>query len=152
MNLAGQESRRATWLTNFSWTTSTYQKVLTVYHILVLRYQFRVLLLQKQQFRTFYEKNVETVMVNDSTNINKTSNHLSSQLTEHKIKPNDISLQKSRSWIGAHIWWVKPVNGIPTLPSCLYWLLFSYWAFLEKEFETCTQELHGRMVISYPFF
>jgi hypothetical protein len=31
-----------------------------------------------------YEKKILTVMVNNSTNINKTNNHLLSQLIEHK--------------------------------------------------------------------
>ena len=32
-----------------------------------------------------YEKKVETVMVNNSTNINKTNNHLSPQIIEHMV-------------------------------------------------------------------
>jgi hypothetical protein len=40
--------------------------------------------------------------------------------------------------------------GSQPTPSCLYWPLFSYWAFLENEFETCTQLLYGYMTSSYP--
>jgi hypothetical protein len=37
-----------------------------------------------------YEKKVETVMVNNSTNINKTNNHLSPQIIEH-MSDNTVS-------------------------------------------------------------
>ena len=43
------------------------------------------------------EKDETTVMVNKSTNINKTYNHLSSYLTEHK-QEHDIWRWNSRSW------------------------------------------------------
>jgi hypothetical protein len=35
-----------------------------------------------------YEKKIETVMVNNSMNINKTNNHLLPQVIEHQKKPN----------------------------------------------------------------
>jgi len=55
-------------------------------------------------------------MVNNSTNINKTNNHLSHQLTEHKKTPYDVgypvtSLEHAEQGGG-----VKPVNVIPILP------------------------------------
>ena len=34
-----------------------------------------------------YEKKIETVMVNNSTNINKTNNHLLPQVIEHQKNP-----------------------------------------------------------------
>ena len=43
-------------------------------------------------------------MVNNSTNINKTNNHLSPQIIEHR-KDHDILHWKSRSWLG-----VKPLD------------------------------------------
>ena len=57
------------------------------------------------------------VMVNNSTNINKTNNHLSHQLTEHKKIPYVVgnpgtSLEHAELSGG-----VKPVNGIPIVPS-----------------------------------
>jgi len=55
-------------------------------------------------------------MVNNSININKTNNHLSLQLTEHK-KDHDMWLWKSRSWDSHKHVGVKPINGISTLPS-----------------------------------
>jgi hypothetical protein len=46
------------------------------------------------EYANDYEKKVWTVMVNNSTNINKTNN-LSAQTTEYKIKDHDILLWKS---------------------------------------------------------
>jgi hypothetical protein len=58
-----------------------------------------------------YEKKVETVMVNNSTNINKTNNHLSPQIIEHmvfEIRWDSINwfnlttllcLSQARTWI-----------------------------------------------------
>ena len=57
-------------------------------------------------------------MVNNSTNINKTNNQLSPELTEHK-KDNDICIGNLGPGLGQaqKCGWVKPVNRIPTLPS-----------------------------------
>jgi len=57
-------------------------------------------------------------MTNNSTNINKTNNILSPQLIEYK-KDYNISLGNPGSGFRqAHkCGGVKPVNGIPTLPS-----------------------------------
>ena len=40
------------------------------------------------------------VLINNSTNINKTHNHLSPQIIEHK-KDHDIWCWKSRPWLGS---------------------------------------------------
>jgi hypothetical protein len=45
------------------------------------------------------EKKDLTVMVNNSTNINKTNNHLSHCLTEHKKNPQHLTLEiKVLAW------------------------------------------------------
>jgi hypothetical protein len=51
------------------------------------------------------EKKVKTVMVNNSTNINKMNNHLWPQVIEHK-KHHNIWNWKSRSWFetGTNMW------------------------------------------------
>jgi hypothetical protein len=43
----------------------------------------------RRETGSYYGKNIKTVMVNNSTNINKTKNHFSPQTTEHK-KDHDI--------------------------------------------------------------
>ena len=55
---------------------------------------FIVNIQQKQSHTTFYEKNVWTAMVINSTNTNKMNNHLSPVLTEHK---NDQGILRSKS-------------------------------------------------------
>jgi len=50
------------------------------------------------------------------TNINKTNNHLSPELTEHK-KNHDLWRWKSRHRADTNSCEVKPVNGIPAIPS-----------------------------------
>ena len=56
-------------------------------------------------------------MVNNSTNINKTNKHISSQIIKHK-KNHDIWHWKSRSYLeqAQKCGRIKPFNGIPTLP------------------------------------
>jgi len=55
-------------------------------------------------------------MAKNSTNINKTNNHLSRSFTEHK--KDYIWHWKSRPWLGTgrKMWQGYTVNGIPTLP------------------------------------
>jgi len=61
-------------------------------------------------------------MVNNSININKTNNHLSSQLTECKKTYNICPGLGQAQKYGR----VKPVNGIPTVPSWrCHWLVNS---------------------------
>jgi hypothetical protein len=65
--------------------------------------------------QTCYEKDVQTVMVNNSTNINKTYNHLWPQTIQRRKKEHSIWPWKFRSWLGR---WkkcgsVKPVKGVP---------------------------------------
>ena len=64
-----------------------------------------------------YEKKVKIVMIINSTNINKTNNHLSPEVIEQK-KNSEIFHWQSRTWlwICTKVWRVKPVNGMPTLP------------------------------------
>jgi len=50
-------------------------------------------------------------MFNNSTNINKTNNHLSPEITEHKKRPQHMMLEIQFVARG-----VKEVNGILTLP------------------------------------
>jgi hypothetical protein len=57
------------------------------------------------------------MMVNNSTNINKINNHLSSLLTEHKKNMTyDVGNPDSGIGQAQKCGGVKPVNGIPTLP------------------------------------
>jgi hypothetical protein len=53
-------------------------------------------------------------MVINSTNINKTNNHLSSLPTKHR-KDHDIWRWKSRSWLGtgSNMYQVKPEDVMP---------------------------------------
>ena len=76
-----------------------------------------------------YEKKVETMMINNSTNINKTNNHISPQIMEQKKRARHMAL-KSRSWLKLRqaqtCGGVKPINWIPFLPLLLinricYW-------------------------------
>ena len=57
---------------------------------------------------------LKTVMVNNSTNVNKTDKHLSPQFTEHK-KDHDVWRWKSRSWIT-----------ISTSKRCIYLQLWTF--------------------------
>ena len=55
-------------------------------------------------FSDSYEKKFEIVMVNNSTNINKTNNHLLLQLNEHK-KDHGMTLQfHVLAWYSHNIW------------------------------------------------
>jgi hypothetical protein len=58
-------------------------------------------------------------MVNNSTNINKTNNHLSPSLNEHKRKDHDIWRRKSSPGLGQakKCGRAKPVDGIPVLTA-----------------------------------
>ena len=54
-----------------------------------------------------YEKKIKTVMVNNSTNINKTNNHLSPQVIKHKKKTQImyITLEiQVLAWDSQNIW------------------------------------------------
>ena len=66
----------------------------------------------------YHEKEASSVMVNNSININKTYNHISSSLTEHKkwirqttLKIHDLVWNKHKIVVG-----LKPVNGGSTPP------------------------------------
>ena len=77
-----------------------------------------------------YEKKVQTVMVNNSTNINKINNHLSSEIIQHK---KTIHMTwKSRTWqrTGTKCCGYKLVNDILTLPSkALDKVFLSFYCF-----------------------
>jgi hypothetical protein len=68
-------------------------------------------------FIYIYEKKVQTLMVNDFTNINKTKNHVSSQILEQKNKTTTYEVgNPGPGWGQAQkCGGVKPVNGIITL-------------------------------------
>ena len=54
-----------------------------------------------------YEKKIKTVMVNNSTNINKTNNHLSPQHIKHTKRPRYmyITLEiQVLAWVRQNIW------------------------------------------------
>jgi hypothetical protein len=55
-------------------------------------------------------------MVNNSNNINKTNNHLSTQNIEHKKKPITYGIGNSGPGLeqAQQCGRVKPINGIPT--------------------------------------
>jgi len=67
---------------------------------------------------------LKTVMVNNSTNVNKTDKHLSPQFTEHK-EDHDVWRWKSRSWIT-----------ISTSKRCIYLQLF-VGGFIYLLYVTC---------------
>jgi len=71
-------------------------------------------------------------MVNNFTNINKTNNHSSPQLIQHKKTTTYDVRNPGPGFRQAHkCRWLKPVNGIPTLPSvyiaCAYYLPMHHW-------------------------
>jgi hypothetical protein len=73
-----------------------------------------------------HEKKVSTVMFNNSININKTNNHLSSQISNIKKKMT-YGFENSGTDLGqAHkCGRIKLVIGIPTLPFLIYRI--GYW-------------------------
>ena len=80
-----------------------------------------------------YENNISTVVVNSSTNINKTKKSsltLTGLITEHKkntIYGNSAPGSGQLQQCGR----VKPVN-LCTLTLCTRWLLFQIWPFYVK--------------------
>ena len=65
----------------------------------VLYISFFILFLLLQYNRSTYEKEVWTVMGNNSTNSNKTNSHLSSQFAGYKNMPRDMTLEiKTLAW------------------------------------------------------
>ena len=63
-------------------------------------------------------------MVNNSTNINKTNNHLSPQLTEPKKKTttNGIGNQGPWFWTGTKMWHGQTYKWNPNLPDLNNWI------------------------------
>jgi hypothetical protein len=76
-----------------------------------------------------YEKNFLSVMVNNSTNINKTNNHLSTQIIEHK-NTMTITLEiKVLTW-DKH----KNVVGLYRIENHIYVILFiNRWTIWHRE-------------------
>jgi hypothetical protein len=66
-------------------------------------------------------------MVNN--NINKTNNHTTAQLIQHKKTTTNDIVNQGHGFGQAHkCTWVKPVNGIPTLPSV--YIVCAYSSYL----------------------